>query len=332
MSHDRLLNSIESRDAPATNDVRGGWDAKVFQLLDHSRREGNAIAFLSSLIVHVVLLLVLACIAYHAGKKSDGLLLVAEQGESYDTRLDLVQSFEMSAPSQNDLEPVLEVDPVEATLDVELDESFDQPNSQLTGLAASLASLTMGDVASSLDAGGGGRGASFFGTYAEGNRFIYVLDSSRSMTGDRWVYACNQLIDSLKALKEGQEFFVICFDFETNFLFNLTPSQLTYFSADDSTITRVRRWLRARKLGSDTRPANALRVALEFNPDAIFLLSDGELQDNTLGMLRRINGPYSVSRQIPIHSIHLFSPVGRYSLERIAMENQGTFTHIDQHN
>lgn len=305
MSNDSLLPKIESRG-------------------------GNAIAFLSSLVVHVTLLLVLACIAYQAGKDSQGILLVAEQGESTDSSLDLVQTFELTPHSTGQVaEHTPEVSVPEVVLEFELKESFDQPASQISGLVASLTSLSMGEVSSTLETPGQGRGASFFGSYAEGNRFIYVLDSSRSMKGDRWVYACSQLIDSLNGLKEGQEFFIICFDLRTTYLFNALPPKLQYFAADDYTIGRVRRWLRGRLLGEDTMPANALRVALEFNPDAIFLLSDGELRDNTVAMLRQVNSPSSVYRQIPIHTVHLFSPFGRESLELIAMENQGTFTHID---
>lgn len=291
---------------------------------------GNAIAFLASLVVHVALLLVLACIAYQAGKDSQGVLLIAEQGESSDSSLDMVPTFELTPLSTGrEAEHTPEVSVPEVVLEYELEESFDPPSSQISGLVASLTSLSMGEVSSTLETPGQGRGASFFGTYAEGNRFIYVLDSSRSMKGDRWVYACNQLIDSLRGLKEGQEFFIICFDLKTSYLFNSLPPKMQYFPPDDDTIARVRRWLQGRMLGGDTMPANALRVALEFNPDAIFLLSDGELRDNSVAMLRQINSASSVYRQIPIHTVHLFSPFGRESLELIAMENQGTFTHID---
>ena len=291
------------------------------------RRAGNAIAFLTSLVAHVSLMLLLACWVFTAGKRSQGLLFSAQLAESSATSLDLVQTFDIVPQFDESSTSV-----VEPELSIEIDADHlmggisdpDKP-----GVAATFASITAGNVADGLEAQGGGRGANFFGSYAEGNRFVYVLDSSRSMTGDRWTYACNQLIDSLNSLKRGQEFFVICFDLQTSFLFNVHPNQVEFFEADKQTVLRVRRWLRSRQLGRATMPAQALRVALELNPDAIFLLSDGELQDNSRAMLLRLNGFASERRQIPIHTIHLFSPQGRRTLETIALENSGTFTRVD---
>ena len=288
-------------------------------------RANNAIAFMVSLVVHVSFLLILACVAYQVGRNSNGLLLTAEYGETTQSSLDLLQTFEL-APQYNEPQQPATASP-EMSINFELDNVFDK--SAGVGTAAALTSVSVGEVIESLDVRGSGRGASFFGTYAEGNRFVYVLDSSRSMRGDRWTYACNQLIDSLNALKPGQEFFVICFDLETSYLFNLPPKRAQFFEADSETLTKVRRWLRGRTLGRATMPAEALRVGLEFNPDAIFLLSDGELQDNSLAVLRSLNGLSSERRQIPIHTVHLFSPQGRMSLELIALENSGTFTHIE---
>lgn len=293
------------------------------------RTAGNSVAFLTSLVVHVALLLMLVSVAYRSGKPSDGVMLTAELGTSDARSLDLIQSFEIQPQMALD-EAAPEATSAELALDYELEQTFQEPAESASGLAATLASLsTIGDVTSTLESPQRNGGASFFGAYAEGNRFIYVLDSSRSMKGDRWMYACNQLIDSLNGLKPGQEFFILCFDLETSYLFDARPPKARYFEADDRIVAQVRRWLRGRTLGRATMPAGALRVALEFNPDAIFLLSDGELQDNSLAVLRLANNGSSGLRQIPIHTVHLFSPFGRESLERIALENQGSFTHID---
>ncbi len=173
------------------------------------------------------------------------------------------------------------------------------------------------------------RGAAFFGAYAEGKRFIFVLDSSRSMLqDDRWTYACNQLLDSLNGLQPEQEFYVICFDIQTTYLFNIPPTRAKFFKSDDSTLLRVKRWLRSHELGRATMPGQALQNALTLEPDAIFLLSDGELQDNSVAMLRMINGFSTNYRQIPIHTVHLFSDEGRETLQLIARENSGTFTPV----
>lgn len=290
------------------------------------RSASRAVAFLSSLVVHVALLLILACWLYTAGKPSRGIMLSADVGESSVAAFDLVQRFDLE-PQQE--EQIQESSEAEFTLDVDLDGMFESVNDDAVGgLRAALASLSTTDVADRLETRGRGRGASFFGSYANGDRFVYVLDSSMSMKGERWTYACNELIDSLNGLRPGQEFFVICFDMETSFLFNVLPQRAQFVPIDDEIVVRVRRWLRSRTLGRATKPAEALRIALEFKPDAVFLLSDGELQDNSLLMLRMLNGLVSNSPQIPIHTVHLFSAEGRQTLQQIAVENSGTFTPI----
>lgn len=297
------------------------------------KRAGNTVAFLCSLVFHVTLLLLLASCMYVAGKPSEGLLLSADIGASTETAvLDSMQSFELSPDVSSIDETTVEIEAPVLALNVELNKIIDEPKALGTsGISATLTSLTVGDVVQNLQAQSKERGASFFGAYAEGNRFVYVLDSSRSMTGDRWAYACNQLIDSLNGLKPGQEFFVICFDLQTTFLFNLLPQNVEFFESDRDTITKVKRWLRSRTLGRATKPAQALGFALDFNPDAIFLLSDGELQDNSQMMLRMNNGVVSERRQIPVHTVHLFSMQGRNTLQQIARENGGTFTPIEGH-
>ena len=295
------------------------------------KRAGNTIAFLTSLVTHVLLLLLLASWMYVAGKPSQGLLLSAEVGTSQDTSLDVMQSFELS-PQVGELETTeVQLESPELSLDFDIKADFEVPKPLgNSGISSTLTSLTVGDVVQNIQAKvNDGRGASFFGAYAEGKRFVYVLDSSRSMLGDRWEYACHQLIDSLTGLKEGQEFFIICFDLETTLLFNATPNQAQFYPADNEMVKKVRNWLRSRTLGRATKPAMALTFALNLNPDAIFLLSDGELQDNSQMMLRQMNGTQFERRQIPIHTVHLFSMQGRFTLQRIALENGGTFTPIE---
>jgi hypothetical protein len=289
---------------------------------------GNAVAFMMSMVIHVLVLLALACLVYQSSPKSRGLWFSAAQGSGTEA-LEVLDGFELAAATEEvPLEPNIES--AETMLNVSLSTELVKSGNTGQG-AASLTSLSVGDVVASLKSGGREKGASFFGTYAEGNRFVYVLDSSRSMRGDRWTYACHQLLDSLNALKPGQEFFVICFDEKMSYMLNLRGPKATYHAPDEETIERVRRWLRARgnSLGRATMPAEALQAGLTFNPDAIFMLSDGELEDNTIAVLRTINGFSAEPRQIPIHTVHLFSPRGRTTLELIAMENNGTFTHIE---
>lgn len=321
---DRMASGEHLNKSSGENgDGKGGYVQHRFD-----RRAGNAVAFLTSFVFHIALLLILACWIFTAGKPSKGLMLSAEVGESVETTFDLVQEFELN-PEVSDLVPEEASSPPEVSIDVDIDTSFTPPNQNDTpGIAASLTSVALKSVSTGVIEQSRGRGANFFGAYAEGNRFVYVLDSSTSMRGDRWVYACNKLIDSLNGLKPGQEFFVICFDIQTSFLFNAKPTKENFLSTEGNAVQRVRQWLRSRTLGRSTMPAEALQFALRMNPDAIFLLSDGELKDNSLMLLRQINSAQSERRQIPVHTVHLFSMQGRLTLQTIAAENGGSFTPV----
>ncbi len=307
------------------------------------KRASSTVAFMTSFAIHVVVLIVVASIAFSIGKDSHGVMIDADLGNTDEVGFDQIDIAAVVSP----VEPPEHTPPQPVTTPTlaKLDVSSAMAAKPVDGSEALDATLASDSEASGGNTGGGvgsaanalsatmkKRGAAFFGAYAEGKRFIFVLDSSRSMLqDDRWTYACNQLIDSLNGLQPEQEFYVICFDAQTTYLFNIPPSRVKFFKPDDKTLPRVKRWLRSHELGRATMPAEALQNALSLEPDAIFLLSDGELQDNSVGMLRMINGFSSAYRQIPIHTVHLFSDEGRETLQLIARENSGTFTPVQNH-
>lgn len=174
--------------------------------------------------------------------------------------------------------------------------------------------------------------ASFFGATASGKRFVFVVDTSTSMRGERWLALCEELEKAIQSLNRNQEFFIVGFDSSPHPMFGKFPPQGKYLRSDAATLKRVKNWLKSFELGKRTYPAQALMIGLQLNPDAIFLLSDGELMDNTVYQLRRHNyaegnGYYRWS--IPIHTILLHSRAGYSTLQMIAEENHGTFTPVD---
>lgn len=295
--------------------------------LSFERGAKNAVAFLVSMVSHVILLIALACWAFVAGKPSDGVTVLAFTGESPETFLQMTPAADADLDNQENsaLESLFEENEFEfATNEVTMPQGI----TENSAVAASLTSASMRSVTEGLDARGLGKGASFFGSYAQGGRFVYVIDSSKSMKGDRWTTAKQNLIESLKSLSRDQEFFVICFDDQTSMLFNCKPSEMEFKRVNEVIIERVSRWLRSRTLGPATMPAEALHYALTLQPDAIFILSDGELQDNTLQMLRMNNIASGSKKQTPIHAIHLISESGMETLRQLAEDNGGTFRHV----
>ena len=71
---------------------------------------------------------------------------------------------------------------------------------------------------------------------------------------------------------------------------------------------------------------------MRLQPDAIFLLSDGEILDSTLQDLRvwnrKRNDDGEAKAVVPIHTVLLHSQIGYAALEAIANENGGTFTPV----
>jgi len=279
--------------------------------------------------------MILACWVVIAGYPNSGLTILVNS-DPVTTNLAVELSPQISVESQqNDLDfptavaslgmmPVPQLD-----LQLELLDTGEKSDSSHISQEMTLAKSVVRRMTDhELDSEVIGQGASFFGVYAPGSKFVYILDSSSSMEGERWQLAREKLLHSLRLLGPEREFFVICFDHQTTLLFDSSPSHAEFHHADSATIRKVERWLRSRVLGSSTMPAEALRFAMNMKPDAIFLLSDGELRDHSLIMLRLFNAHRHDYRQIPIHAVHLISPAGKATLERIAEENGGTFTFV----
>ena len=99
--------------------------------------------------------------------------------------------------------------------------------------------------------------------------------------------------------------------------------------ATQRNVERVLKWVNYQRPVGSTFPARALQGSLEVQPTSVFFLSDGELADDTLGMLRRLNISNSATgaRKVPVHTITLGSTgVGAGMMRLIAEENDGQFT------
>jgi hypothetical protein len=171
-------------------------------------------------------------------------------------------------------------------------------------------------------------GTRFFGVKATGERFVFIIDSSTSMEGIRWRAAVRELVRCISSLTTDQQYYVICFDYRTHLMFNHRPDTIEYNHTDPNSLKRFKRWLGSVQMGRATRPMEAVAVALNLRPDAIFLLSDGEFQDDTRGFLLTGNGLQEDALRIPVHTIGLMSDIGFAALRTIAEENGGTFQQV----
>lgn len=178
---------------------------------------------------------------------------------------------------------------------------------------------TNGDALTAIDAlgeDGGGGGASFFGTQAEGGSFVFVIDRSSSMGGPKFTRAVAELRRSIEALNRNQRFAVIFFaDHE----YPQPTWELVW--GTDINKKEVLDWINGMQPEGGTRPPKAIYAATELKPDAVFLLSDGEF------------APFDVDFVIqeclhgcPIHSI-AFQTTSN-SLQVISARSGGTYRAI----
>lgn len=182
------------------------------------------------------------------------------------------------------------------------------------------------------EAGEGQGGAEFFGVRAGGDRFVFVVDSSRSMRGRKWSMACRELVASVKRMGQQQSFYVIFFDVDTHPMFNQKRPERDLLPVTSGNQRKLMRWLPSIKLGPDTRPLNAMQLALKMKPDAIFLLSDGEFNDGTrdylLGENQKVDDDGKRSAKIPVHTVGFHSLAAEASLKPIAAENGGGYRFV----
>lgn len=300
----------------------------------HSR---STLSMLVSCVIHTSLFLVLATFYVAAQETQSNIVLQVALAGADEVALQFSELPTIDLPTSDfSSESTPQTQELALNVNAQLAQHQQTVNATLTSALAATSSRlgASGGIGGSGGAGAGAGealsklGANFFGTYAQGERFVFVLDSSRSMTGDRWIYACQELMDSVSSLEPHQQFYVICFDDRTTCMFNAPAVKAKFHQNDDSTRRLLKRWLSTKTLGPGTFPARAMIMALGMHPDAIFLLSDGELRDDTLVRLRTINGFSSERKQVPIHTVHLMSFDGRATLQTIALENSGTFTPV----
>ena len=165
----------------------------------------------------------------------------------------------------------------------------------------------------------GGDQTSFFGLTAFGGRFVYVIDSSGSMRGDRAALAKSEAIRSITNLSRKQKFFVI---FYSNDFLPMPSEQLVH--ATDENLDFYMNWIQSVGFGGGTEPEDALLVALALGPDAIFFLSDGSFSEGIVDVIRNANK----DQRAQIFTIAYHDKSGLELLQRIANENRGRCTFV----
>ena len=279
-------------------------------------------SWIVSLIVHGLLAIVLWSLVHHAVKRESISLSAAAADDPSDVRLELAESVQ---PAPQLPAPATGADPAQAI--------------------DSLVSQAMQDSALSASTRANFEPASveFFGTRAYGNRFVYILDISYSMKardGDRFDRALNELIRSVSSLRPGQRYDVFLFCWMIQRMpYNRSGS---YIDVAPGHAEKLLDWVRHIPLGSGTDPRRALALARQLNPDAVFLLSDGQFNEprtprtdvgwiDPSGELVDADVQTGVEQlfgKLPIHAIAFENPFTQAAMERIAETTGGSFRYV----
>lgn len=183
-------------------------------------------------------------------------------------------------------------------------------------LASGLEGTGLGEQGTGTGKKGTGN-SQFFGLRASGRSFVYVIDCSGSMADDlRFQRACEEVFRSISDLRRSQSFFIIFYNDSAYPMDADKP-----LPATPKNIEAAKSWVSRFNPDSDTRPLPALLYALGLEPDAVYFLSDGIFDPETINELRRRHELHS--RVIPIHTITFASQEGESLMRTIARQSGG---------
>lgn len=166
-------------------------------------------------------------------------------------------------------------------------------------------------------------GIGFFGTRGQGHSFVFIVDCSGSMQGDRFNRAVDELARALLELDRRQRFFVIFYNKTAHPLFGGATSP-RLIPATQKMRDRAEKWIRSWSASGDTQPAEAFSIALAMKPNVIFFLTDGEIPDDSHRVVSRENRHGTV-----IHTTGFQSREGEQMLKTIARDSGGTYRYVE---
>lgn len=286
-----------------------------------------------SSILHIIVFLTLALVLIGQLPQERPLSITASVSED-DESMEEAEAIEIESLQVEEFEqPVLDalVDPGEIAIgDIALagDVTAEMADLGAGGLVGDIGNLAGIDLGSGLggkdDGTGGFAGTTFFGAKTAGNSFVFVVDNSISMGNGRFETALNELARAVDALGPKQQFYVIFFSDTAYMLFHPNPAP-GLVPATDANKEKLRAWLYTVEMCLKTKGEQALRKALELQPDVISILGDGVFTDKTEPLL---TSPHSRRTVINTFGMQVDGR-GEQQLKSIAAANGGKFHAVD---
>ncbi len=149
----------------------------------------------------------------------------------------------------------------------------------------------------------------------EASSTVFVIDKSSSMDGAAFESVQNSLIQAIHSLNSSQRFSVIFFDDGPHVM---PPKHKV--AADEAGKAEAIDFVKKMAPSGGTNPYAATRMALEMNPDAVVVLSDGAFDITEVKMITKEN---QMNKKTPIHCIGLQARI--MTLQKLSEDNSGTY-------
>lgn len=281
------------------------------------------LVWIASVLVHIVLLAILFNKLFPFAHR--------EPNAVPDARVELVGNVDASTFTPRDDSPTLDSPILQDPLETKFTPKQFQPLSELSNFKKPELSIVGVGTGGGADLSRFGISAGehvapqFFGlgkSAKAAERVVYVVDRSGSML-DTFAHVRKELKRSIGTLKRGQKFHVIFFNAgepvenpPKKLVNAITAQKKAFFDFLETIFPK-----------GSTRPEQAMRKAIQLNPDLIYFLTDGEFDPALVDKLRQWNA----QRKVQIYTIAYFDESGATLLERIAREHDGEFKFVTEH-
>jgi hypothetical protein len=182
-------------------------------------------------------------------------------------------------------------------------------------------------------AGGPPGTALFFGARAQGDRFVFVVDNSRSMRDGRFEAAMAELVRTIDALSPRQSFYVIFVSDKPYPMFypEVAPALLPATPANKK---RLAEWLPKALLadGRNRELPKAMDMAAALQPHAVFLLWDSDWRYHEparADVMTQLARPNQWNFSIHTIGLGVSSRDADLYLSAIAQAHGGTYRAVD---
>src|SRR6056297_370157 len=276
-----------------------------------------------SVAIHVALLLILASVVLHE-KTPDTLVLEGVLGTT-----DVIEES-MIAP-----EPIQVTEPVEQTSSEPPPDAEPVAMEMVPAEQPNFLASISGDAIkppgqpSPLDGTGkkeSNKPASFFGSKSAAVDYAFVIDNSNSMTQGRFETALYELMLSISNLTPKQRFFVVFYSDTAYPMFHPQP-EVELVPATPRNKRRLFQWLQTVQLCLRTDGKEAIGMAIDLEPDVIYVLGDGAFTD-------KASQYFTKNRQagLRLHTLGMeVKPRDAAPFQQLAKSNGGTYHDVGVH-